>query len=54
MLNVARTASNEDIKKAYFALARKYHPDTGENGGDSVMFDQVQKAFDLATGKRGA
>lgn len=53
VLNIARTASNEEIKKAYFALARKYHPDTGENGGDPVMFDQVQKAYDLAMGKRG-
>lgn len=53
VLNVARTAGNEEIKKAYFNLARKYHPDTGDNGGDAVMFDRVQKAYDLAMGKRG-
>jgi hypothetical protein len=51
VLNVARTANNSEIRSAYFRLAKQYHPDTGVNGGDAVMFDQVQKAFDLAMGK---
>jgi hypothetical protein len=54
VLNVAETAGNDEIKRAYLNLARKYHPDTGENGGDPVMFDQAKKAYDLAIGKRGA
>lgn len=54
ILNVPETASNEQIRSAYLRLARQYHPDSGDNGGDAVMFDQVQKAYDLATGKRGA
>lgn len=54
VLNVLRTANNDEIRSAYIRLARQYHPDTGENGGDSVMFDQVQKAYDLALGRRGA
>lgn len=53
VLHVARTANNAEIRSAYLRLARQYHPDTGSNGGDSVMFDQVQKAYDLATAKRG-
>jgi hypothetical protein len=52
VLNVARTANNGEIRTAYLQLAKKYHPDTGENGGDAVMFDQVQKAYDLAMGKK--
>lgn len=48
VLGVARTAGNDEIKQAYFRLARQYHPDAG---GDAVLFDQVQKAYDLATGK---
>jgi len=54
VLNVHETASNPDIRTAYLSLAKKYHPDTGDNGGDPVMFNQVQRAYDLAMGKRGA
>jgi DnaJ-domain-containing protein 1 len=54
VLNIARTANDAQIKAAYIQLARQYHPDTGANGGDPVVFDQVQKAYDLATGKGGA
>ena len=50
VLNVARTASNDEIRSAYLRLAKQYHPDAG---GDAKMFDQVQKAYDLANGKRG-
>ncbi|NUQ86291.1 MAG: J domain-containing protein [Anaerolineales bacterium] len=51
VLQVAPTASNDEIRQAYLRLAKQYHPDAG---GDAVMFDQVQKAFDLVMGKRGA
>lgn len=51
VLGVEKTADNGEIKKAYFRLANIHHPD---KGGDALMFDQVQKAYDLATGKRGA
>jgi len=50
VLNVARTASDEEIKRAYYDLAKVHHPD---RGGDAVMFDQLQKAYDAARG-RGA
>lgn len=48
VLNVARTASNEEIRTAYISLAKQYHPDAG---GDAAMFDRVQKAYKLAMGK---
>lgn len=51
VLFIDKTANNEQIRAAYLRLAKQYHPDAG---GDPVIFDQVQKAYDLAMGKRGA
>lgn len=48
VLNVSQTANNEEIRRSYLNLVKQHHPDYG---GDPVMFDQVQKAYDLATGK---
>ena len=48
VLNIPRTATSEEIRRAYLSLAKQYHPDAG---GNAVMFDQLQKAYDLATGK---
>jgi molecular chaperone DnaJ len=47
-LGVARAASEEDIRKAYRKLARKYHPDL--NPGDKSAedrFKNVQEAYDI-------
>lgn len=50
VLHVARTASDEEIRRAYFHLARKYHPDNKDTG-DEEMFRQVQEAYEQATNK---
>jgi molecular chaperone DnaJ len=48
ILGVAHDASEEDIKKAYRKLARKYHPDLNPNNADAeAKFKEVASAFDV-------
>lgn len=42
-LGVAKTASQDEIKKAYRKLASKHHPD---KGGDTATFQKIQTAYD--------
>lgn len=50
VLGVSRVASDEEIKKAYRALSRKYHPDANMNNPNKDQaeerFKQVQQAYD--------
>ena len=48
ILGIPRAASEEDIKKAYRKLARKYHPDLNPNNKDSESkFKEVSEANDV-------
>ena len=48
ILGVSRTATSEDIQKAYREMARKYHPDLHpDDDAAKEQFKKVQTAFDV-------
>ncbi|KAK7064519.1 hypothetical protein R3P38DRAFT_3302048 [Favolaschia claudopus] len=47
VLGVERDATAAQIKKVYFQLARKYHPDTSTDKGAQEKFVEIQGAYDI-------
>ena len=46
-LEISENASNEEIKKAYRKLARKYHPDINKDPGAEEKFKEVNAAYEV-------
>jgi len=44
ILGVHRKSSDAEIRDAYYALAKKHHPDTGSDG---MAFSDISKAYHL-------
>lgn len=47
MLGVPRSATADEVKKAYRKLARKYHPDVSKEANAEEKFKQVQEAYEV-------
>ena len=56
VLGVDPSASDEEVKKAYRNLSRKYHPDSNVNSAHpeiaEAKFKEVQQAYDIIMKKR--
>lgn len=46
ILGVSRSASKDDLKKAYRNLARKWHPDRNKEADAAKRFSEIQEAYD--------
>ncbi len=51
VLGVSRSATLDEIKKAYRRLARKYHPDVSKEPNAEAKFKQLGEAYDVLKDK---
>lgn len=47
VLGVSKTATEEEIKRAYRTLAKKYHPDISTEPNAAEKFKEVQEAYEV-------
>lgn len=48
ILGISRNSSAKDVKKAYYQLAKKYHPDTNKDDPNSgKKFQEVSEAYEV-------
>ena len=58
-LQIDRTATNDEVKKAYRKMAMKYHPDRVSTLGESVvndankLFERINEAYSVIKKERG-
>ncbi len=52
VLGVDKNTSQDDIKKAYRTLAKKYHPDINKEPGAEAKFKEVQEAYDVLSDEK--
>jgi molecular chaperone DnaJ len=47
VLGIGKTASDDEIKKAYRTLAKKYHPDVSSEKDAETRFKEIQEAYEV-------
>jgi DnaJ like chaperone protein len=59
ILEITKSATNDEVKKAYRKMAKKYHPDKLQDLGEAHLkgakdkFLQIQNAYEKIKSERG-
>ena len=51
VLGIPRNSTEEEIKKAYFSLVKKFHPDINKDPKAPQMFSDISEAYDVLKDK---
>lgn len=46
VLGVPQTATKDEIKKSFFKLAKKYHPDVNKEPGAQAKYVEINEAYE--------
>jgi len=52
ILGIKPTASEQEIKKAYYNLSKKYHPDKCKDENASVKFQEINSAYQILSDEK--
>jgi curved DNA-binding protein len=52
LLGVERSASREEIQRAYRKLARQWHPDVNKDAGAEATFKRINEAYDVLSDQK--
>ncbi|KAF8527904.1 DnaJ protein [Hysterangium stoloniferum] len=52
ILGIKKDAGASEIKKAYYQLAKQYHPDTNKDKGAHERFVEIQAAYDVLSDEK--
>ena len=52
VLEIKPTASEQEIKKAYYSLSKKYHPDKCKDENATQKFQEVNSAYQILSDEK--